>query len=67
MQIIVQPVFPPIPTTAFDWCAYIDGMEELPHLYGHGRTKEDAVKELRFNLEDQGEHFLFDFDQAQVA
>ncbi len=67
MKIIIQPVFPPIPTNSFDWVAYIDGMEEQTQFYGYGRTKEDAVRELRFTVEDQGEHFIYDFDNAEVS
>ena len=45
-KIIVQPVFPPIPTNAFDWCAYYDGEEESGN-YGWGATEADAVCSLQ--------------------
>ena len=44
-QIIQQPVYPPIPTNAFDWCAYYDGEEEAGN-YGWGATKEAALADL---------------------
>lgn len=50
--IIRQPVFPPIPTTKFDWCAYYDGQEELRN-YGWGPTEAEAVADLQEKSEDQ--------------
>jgi hypothetical protein len=38
-------VFPPIPTRAFDWCAYRDGEEENGR-YGWGETATAAVADL---------------------
>jgi hypothetical protein len=46
LKIITQPVFPPIPTNAFNWCAYYDDQAELGN-YGWGSTKEDAVRDLQ--------------------
>jgi hypothetical protein len=43
MKIVVTSVFPPIPTTAYDYIAYIDGQEERRH-YGYGRTALEALK-----------------------
>lgn len=44
-EIVTSFVHPPIPTRAFDWCAYRDGQEELGG-YGYGPTKEAAVADL---------------------
>jgi len=38
-------VFPPIPTRAMDWCAYLDGQEESGP-YGWGETEADAIADL---------------------
>ena len=42
---------PPIPTTAFDWSAWIDGREEW--LTGHGPTEDDALRDLLTQIEEQ--------------
>jgi hypothetical protein len=42
---------PPVPTTACDWSAVIDGHEEYGP-YGRGRTKIDAVQDLLTRLEE---------------
>lgn len=44
-QIVLSPVFPPIPMRRFDWCAYIDGEEERGK-YGYGETQQAALDEL---------------------
>lgn len=38
-------VFPPIPTRAFDWCAWWDGEEETGP-FGTGETEIAAVRDL---------------------
>lgn len=43
--IVVSAIFPPVPSTRFDWCAYIDGREERGP-YGYGPTRDAAVAEL---------------------
>jgi hypothetical protein len=45
-KMIVTNIFPPIPIRDFDWCAFWDGEEEGGH-YGYGKTKEEAVADLR--------------------
>ena len=49
-KIIVTHVYPPIPYRNRDWLAYIDGEEE--GLQGWGKTKEDAVEELKIAQEE---------------
>lgn len=45
-------VRPPIPTTAYDWCAYRDGCEEAG-VYGYGATEEAAIADLLAWEDDQ--------------
>lgn len=40
---------PPIPTTAFDWSAWVDGDEEFAP-FGHGRTEAEAIADLKEHL-----------------
>jgi hypothetical protein len=40
--LVVDFIYPPIPTRAFDWCVYEDGREEAME-YGYGATREAAV------------------------
>lgn len=35
---------PPVPTSAFDWCAWIDGREESGS--GYGPTRQAAIEQL---------------------
>lgn len=51
MKIVISCPFPPIPTSAFDWCAYIEGMEEDTRLYGYGPSPKDALQELMNRLD----------------
>jgi hypothetical protein len=44
-QIVTDYVCPPIPTRAFDWCAYFEGDEE-DGPRGWGASKEEAVQNL---------------------
>ena len=50
-QISTSHVKPPIPTTKFDWCAYIDGDEEHGP-YGWGEIEELAIIDLKEQLND---------------
>jgi hypothetical protein len=49
-RVRLVPVYPPIPTRAYDWCALVDGEEENRQ-YGYGSTKQEAIEEL-FQLEE---------------
>jgi len=42
---------PPIPTTRFDWSAWIDGREEWKA--GHGATKDEAIRDLLLQIEEE--------------
>jgi hypothetical protein len=42
---------PPIPTCAFDWCAWEDGTEEQQQTYGP--TREVAVGKLFDQMEEE--------------
>lgn len=53
-QIVTDYVCPPIPTRAFDWCAYFDGDEE-DGPRGWGASKEEAVRELMNIIEEEKE------------
>jgi hypothetical protein len=50
--LVVTFVYPPIPTRAFDWCAYEDGEEERQQ-YGYGPTREAAVAHLFEQLDEE--------------
>jgi hypothetical protein len=50
LGIIVNGIWPPIPTHAFDYCAMYDGDEpdDAGHMRaGYGKTAEDAIADLR--------------------
>jgi hypothetical protein len=49
--LVVDAIFPPIPTRAFDWCAYQDGREESGE-YGRGATREAAIADYFENYYD---------------
>jgi hypothetical protein len=38
---------PPIPTRDWDWCAYKDGDDEKPWMYGWGTTEQAALRDWR--------------------
>ena len=46
IEIKVIHVYPPIPTNAFDWCAYCVGDEE-DGPRGWGATREEAIEDLK--------------------
>jgi hypothetical protein len=43
--VVVNHICPPVPSRAFDWCAYEDGREEAMQ-YGYGATREAAVADF---------------------
>ncbi len=63
-DLITVNVHPPIPTRDWDWCAYTEGEEEKPWMYGWGVTEKDAIADWRrlrqeaFDLTNQptGDH-----------
>jgi len=50
-RIIVSEVFPPIPTTDFDYCAFYLGDEERRE-YGWGSTRNEAISDLKEKFEE---------------
>lgn len=44
-KIVISHDYPPIPSRAFDWCAYREGNEE-EGLRGHGPSAQAAIDEL---------------------
>ena len=44
--IVTECVRPPIPTTMFDWVAYIRGDEECQQPCGRGPTEAEALRDL---------------------
>lgn len=51
MEIGTSFVFPPIPTRAFDWQAFVVDMEDESPV-GYGATEAEALEELNQILED---------------
>lgn len=49
-NIKTQNIHPPIPIRAFDWIAWIDGLEDSGP-YGAGATEEEAKTDLQFQIE----------------
>lgn len=49
--IVVSFDCPPVPTRAWDWCAYVEGEEERMQ-YGRGATREAAISDLFEQLEE---------------
>lgn len=47
MTITTRYVYPPIPTRAFDWCAYYDELDEETRDYGWGTTEQAAIADLK--------------------
>jgi hypothetical protein len=52
--VVTSPVFPPIPTRAFDWCAHRDGEEEKGG-YGYGPTEQAAIDDFLANEAEEDE------------
>ncbi len=59
-MIITEYVRPPIPTTKWDWMAFIEGDEEGNYPTGRGPTETEALRDLSeqlarlvFELEDE--------------
>lgn len=51
--IVVNGIWPPIPTRAFDYCAHYDGDEpddDGNMDAGYGKTREEAIKDLLDNF-----------------
>lgn len=44
--------FPPIPIRCYDYCAYVDGIEEDGRLCGYGETPGLALAELAERMQD---------------
>lgn len=44
--IVTEGLFPPVPTRAWDWVAYIDGDEEANGPTGRGPTECEALRDL---------------------
>jgi hypothetical protein len=55
-KIITNHVFPPIPMRQFDWSAVFDGYEP-GELIGYGRTKQDAIDDLKEQWETDNGQF----------
>jgi len=53
MTIVTAYVAPPIPTTQFDWVAYIKGDEEANGPTGRGPTECEALRDLCGQLENE--------------
>lgn len=49
-RIVTGNIYPPIPDSRFDWCAYRDGEEEKGG-YGYGATEAEAIADLLSNEE----------------
>lgn len=50
MNVKTERVDPPIPTTMFDWVAFIEGEEEGGMPTGHGPTEAEALRDLAERL-----------------
>ncbi len=50
MPIVTEYVRPPVPTTRFDWMAYVQGDEEGNLPTGRGATEAEALRELATQL-----------------
>ena len=46
---------PPIPTTRFDWCAWMDDTDETGP-FGYGRTREEAVDDLERQIDENSQN-----------
>ena len=44
-MIVTEYVRPPIPTTLYDWCAYVEGEEESGPV-GRGPNETEALRDL---------------------
>jgi hypothetical protein len=50
-KILTEFIYPPIRIRSCDWRAWIDGEEESGR-YGYGKTQEQAIEDLKAQLED---------------
>lgn len=53
----------PVPTDQFDWTVWYDGEEELGH-YGHGKTEDEAVADLKENYPREEEPSPANFEET---
>ncbi len=63
MKIITHYEYPPIPIRSFDWSAVTDNYEP-GHPVGHGRTEQEAIADLKAQLEDEAEADAYTEGQA---
>jgi hypothetical protein len=54
MRIVVDQIDPPVPSAAFDFCAYdadtYDGADDagvMARIVGYGRTREEAILDFK--------------------
>ena len=52
MKVITEYIRPPVPSTKYDWTAYIDGEEESGPT-GYGPTEAEALRDLSQQLADK--------------
>jgi hypothetical protein len=57
IRLIVSLVKPPIPTTKYDYCCYIDGDEERHHV-GYGSTPASAVQDFLDEFEEDIDEYF---------
>lgn len=50
-KVITEYIRPPVPSTKYDWMAYIEGEEE--NLTGYGPTEAEALRNLAEQLADE--------------
>lgn len=65
-KIDVEYVCPPIPVRSYDWRAFIIGADENAPV-GWGRTRWDAIDNLRAQLEELEEVILPSKEELQAA
>lgn len=53
MKIVTSFVYPPIPSRAFDWCAYDESNYDLGSPTGYGPTPEAAIADLLEQIEEE--------------
>ena len=53
MRVVTSYVRPPLPTTMYDWVAYLAGDEEANGPTGRGPTEAEALRDLCEQLVEQ--------------
>lgn len=48
-KILTSYIFPPIPSRHWDWCAYVDGEENICEF---GYTEKEAIENLKEMLDE---------------